>query len=171
VRAIALTIVMGTAYQALAEPVALPGASTSTMFCVNVVEQADVVVPTSVSLTTTSPAAEVVSGPQRLTIRSMVLAEGRRLRVSVRPETSSFLAPAAGRTWQAGDLSYVVGSGPTWSGASGRMRPANWAEVLTTAPNPGLPVLASVVFRLPGIAGAVPPGRHSLVLVWKIESL
>ena len=170
VKAIALTIVMGIAYQVSAEPMALPSTSASTVFCVNVVEQADVVVPTSISLSTASPAAEVVSDPQMLTIRAMVLADGRRLRVSVRPETSSFVAPAAGRTWQADDLSYVVGSGSAWSGASGRMQPGRWAEVLTTTPNPGLPIMAPVVFKLSGITGEVPVGPHSLVLVWKIES-
>jgi hypothetical protein len=168
-KAIALTFVIGVACRVSAEPMGLPSASTSTVFCIDVVEQVDVAVPTSILLNVKSPAAASVSDLHLLTIRAMALADGRRLRVSVCPETSSFVPPVAGRTWHADDLSYVVGSGTTWSGASGRMQPERWVEVLTTTPNPCLPVTAPVVFRLSGITGEVPAGQHSLVLVWKIE--
>jgi hypothetical protein len=173
-RAVAVVCMMLAAGGVWAGVVTLPDTSQTTTFTATVSEQANVSVPASVTFTVNNISVSTDSAGQTVSATSVVLGDGKKLRVEIAPNATGFTAPAGGTvTWASSDISW---NGPAWTGGTANaaamsasagtytkvvdMTSANASEVSTNA----------LVFTLASGATVDRAGNHTLVATWRFSS-
>ncbi|MDI6827733.1 MAG: hypothetical protein QME62_04525 [Armatimonadota bacterium] len=154
--------------------VTLPDTSQTTTFTATVSEQANVSVPASVTFTVNNVSENTSSTNQTVSATSIVLSDGKKLRIEIAPNAANFTPPSGGSvTWASSDISW---NAPTWTGGTGNaasmsanvgtytkvadMATANAGEVSTSA----------LVFTLAAKATVDRAGNHTLEATWKFSS-
>jgi hypothetical protein len=152
--------------------VTLPNTAQTTTLTANVSEQATVTVPATVTFNVTNVNTTTASASQSVTTSSVVLADGKSLKISLEANAATFTAPAGGgTTWAAGDVTW---NAATWSnsgvGATGTLSNSAFTQVATCAPNTACST-STLVFTLAANAAVARAGNHTLVVTWKFESI
>ena len=154
--------------------VTLPDTSQTTTFTASVSEQADVTVPGAVTFSVTNVSAGTASSQQTVSATTIVLNDGKKLRIEIAPTAADFTAPSGGSvTWASGNISWDA---PSWTGGTGNatsmsgtagtyakivdMTTANSSEVSTTG----------LVFTLAAKNTVDRAGSHTLTATWKFSS-
>lgn len=165
--ALALT---GTAYGAV---VTLPNTSQTTTFTANVSEQANVTVPASVSWTVNNVSATTDSGAQSVSATTVVLEDGKKLRIEIAPDATDFTAPTGGTvTWASDDVSWAG----TWTNGTANNTSMSAAAgtyvklVDMTSANSASLSSADLVFTLAANSTVDRSGAHTLAATWKFSS-
>lgn len=168
----ALLLATGASAQAQTT-VVLPDTSQTSTVSVTVSEQARVVVPAGISFNVTNVGAVTVAGAATVTIDQIVLASAtKQLRLSVKADTASFTAPAAGETtWVAGDVSWAAGTWTAASGVGGTLSASTFNPVATCDSGAAGCSTSSLVFSLGSKPEVRRSGTHTLVVRWKVESI
>ncbi len=153
--------------------VTLPNTSQSTTFTANVAEQANVAVPAAVAWTVNNVSVSTASAAQTVSASTIVLADGKKLRIEIAPDATDFTAPAGGTvTWASDAVSWVS----TWTNATENdatmSASANtYVKVADmTAVNTGSMGTVDLVFTLAAKATVDRAGAHTLACTWKFSS-
>ncbi|MCL6518270.1 MAG: hypothetical protein K6T99_00390 [Armatimonadetes bacterium] len=154
--------------------VTLPDTSQTTTFTATVAEQANVTVPASVTFSVNDVSTSTNSANQTVSATSIVLSDGKKLRIEIAPNAANFTPPSGGSvTWASSDISW---NAPSWTGGTGNaasmsdavgtytkvadMSTANASEVSTNA----------LVFTLAAKSTVDRAGDHTLQATWRFSS-
>lgn len=156
-----------------ADVVTLDNETQTTEFTANVSEQANVSVPVGVTFNVTNVSADTASAAQTVSATTVVLADGKKLRIEIAPDDTDFAAPTGGTvTWASSDISWVG----TWTNGTANnaaMSALAYAYVklvdMTTA-NSGSLSSADLVFTLADNNTVDRSGNHTLATTWKFSS-
>ncbi len=165
-----LTLVVGRAFSAT---ITLPNEAQTTTFTATVSEQVNVSVPASVSFTVNSVSAQTNSIAQNVSATTIVLTDGKKLRVEIAPNDTAFTPPSGGTTtWASSDVSW---SG-TWTNGtannSAMSASANTYVKLVDMTSANAASLSStdLVFTLAAKTTVDRAGSHTLAATWKFSS-
>jgi hypothetical protein len=152
--------------------VALPDLGQTTLLTAWVSEQYQITVPSGISFRPGRTASLAAARPASVSISRIVLpTDGRRLRLSLRANSSRFTAPAGDVAWAAADVTWNAatwGSGTGWAGA---LSSAAFTLVAIADPDVESMVTSGLTFTLfpePGIWRA---GSQTLTVTWKVENI
>lgn len=171
--AIAVCVVLAIAGTAYAVVVTLPDETQTTTFTANVTEQANVTVPANVSWTVNNVSASAASAAQSVSATTVVLENGKKLRIEIAPDAADFTAPTDGLvTWASEDISWVG----TWTnGTANNSTMSDTADTYVklvdmTLANAASVSSADLVFTLAAKNTVDRAGAHTLAATWKFSS-
>ena len=171
--AIVVCLVLAIAGTASAVVVTLPNETQSTTFTANVTEQADVTVPANVSWTVDNVSASTDSSAQDVSATTIVLLNGKKLRIEIAPDAANFTAATGGTvTWASSGISW---SGTWTNGTANNSTMSGMAGTYVklvdmTAANAPSVVSADLVFTLAAKSTVDRAGAHTLAATWKFSS-
>jgi len=155
----------------LAAVVNLPNETQSTTFTATVSEQANVSVPASVAFNVTNVSADTNSADQSVSATTVVLSDGKALRVEIQADAANFTAPFGGTvTWAAGDISWDAA---TWTNGTGSANAlsTSYTTVATSNANAASLSASDLTFTLADKNTVDRAGDHTLAATWKFSSV
>lgn len=177
-RAALACVLFGPAPAVAQAVVALPHTTAATTLTAAVSEQAQITLPAAVSFNVTDVAAGTSSGRQAVSISNIVLASAtRQLRLSIMATAASFSPPVAGAvTWSASDVSWTTPNGGpnAWingTRTNGTLSSTAFTTVATCDPDVSSCSTTGLSFSLAAKPAVRRSGAHTLVVIWKIESI
>lgn len=171
--AVCILLVLAFASMGYTAVVTLPDESQSTTFTANVSEQANVTVPANVTWTVNDVSSSTASAAQSVSATTVVLNDGKKLRIEIAPDATDFTAPAGGSvTWASSDVSWVgTWTNGTANDATMSASAGTYVKVVDmTAANTGSLSSADLVFTLAAKATVDRAGAHTLSATWKFSS-
>ncbi|HZF07412.1 MAG TPA: hypothetical protein VFE33_01345 [Thermoanaerobaculia bacterium] len=150
----------------------LPDSSQTTSLSATVSEQARVTVPATVSFTVSNVGSSTASASQSVTVDNIVLADGKKLKISLEADAADFTAPTGGTvTWAATDVSWNAATwGGTGTGNATSLSDSAFGEVARSAANDATLSSTDLVFTLAAKSTVDRAGSHTLGAHWKFES-
>jgi hypothetical protein len=151
--------------------VILPDTSQTTGVIVNIMESVTVTIPSNAIFSVANITAPTASTAMTVEVSELTAkTSSTGVALSVRASAAQFMPPQAGApTWAAADVSWVAG---TWTGAFGSAGTLSSsvfnrvAECGTTGCS-----TSGFTFSLAPKPTVTRSGAHTLVVIWKIESL
>ena len=171
VLATALLLVSSVAFGVV---VTLPDTSQTTTLNAEVGEQADVTVPAAISFTVSDVSSSTASSSQSVSATTIVLDDGKALKISLQANAADFTPPTGGtNTWAAADVTWDA---PTWTGGTGSAGTLSSSAYNTVAQTDASPVsdflsTSSLKLTLAAKSTVDRAGLHTLVTTWKFESI
>jgi len=153
--------------------VTMPDTSQTTTVSASVSEQARITVPAGIAFNVTNVGALTAANAATLTIDQIVLSTAtKQLRLSLQAAAGSFTPPVVGATtWAAGDVSWNAATWTAATGAAGTLSNSVYTAVATCAPGATACSTTALVFSLASKPAVQRSGTHTLVIMWKVESI
>lgn len=146
--------------------------SHTTTLTAHVREQFRVTVPSGVAFDVADTRERTLSTPAAVRVDNIVTANEAQVRVLVKAQAGAFTPPVAGAdTWEASDVSWSAAAWQNAAGQAGVLSSAAYTPVATSAPNAGSLGTEGLVFSLAPRPAVTQSGNHTLVIVWKVESM
>ena len=171
--ALAATLATCSASTLAQSLVTLPDTSQTTSMMVTISEQARVAVPAGISFNVTNIAASTSATTATVAVDQILLASAtKQLRVSLQAAAASFTPPASGAaTWTAADVSWNAAAWTAATGTAGTLSNSVFTAVATCSAGATACSTTSLVFSLAARPAVRRSGAHTLVVVWKVESI
>ena len=152
--------------------VTLPNTTQTTTFTATVSEQANVSVPASVAFNVTNVSADTNSADQSVSATTVVLSDGKALRVEIQAGAADFTAPSGGTvTWAAGDISWDAATWTNGTGSANALSSASYTTVATSSANAASLSASDLTFTLADKNTVDRAGDHTLAATWKFSSV
>jgi hypothetical protein len=153
--------------------VVLPDTTQTTLFTATVAEQARIVVPASVAFAVTNVATNTSATPATVTADRIVLSSPtKQLKVSLQAASASFTPPVVGATtWSASDVTWNSAMWTRATGAAGALSAVSFTQIATCDPGAADCSTTDLIFTLGAKPTVSQSGVHTLVVIWKFESI
>jgi hypothetical protein len=167
---VALTAI--TAGMASAQVLPLPNETGTSTLTATVSEQASFSVPSAVSFAVTNILVPTTSSAVSVTATNIVLANASKtLHIMVRGNGPVFTpSVAASPTWVVADVSWAAATFTNGTGVLGTLA-QTYVGVATCAADVASCGTTNMVFTLAANPAVTRSGTHTLVIIWKFESI
>jgi len=168
---IAMSAVILMAGASLAAVVNLPDESQPTTFTATVSEQANVSVPASVTFNVINVSADTNNSvDQSVSATTVVLSEGKALKVEIKADVANFTAAPGGTvTWAASDISWDAATWANGDGSAASLS-TSYTTVATSDANAASLSTSDLTFTLADKNTVDRAGNHTLAATWNFSS-
>jgi hypothetical protein len=171
---VAVAIISWTSTTAFAQTtVIFPDTSQTTSVSLVVSEQSRITVPAGIGFAVTNVLVATVANPIAVNIDRIVLSSlTRQVRLSLRANSADFTRTSTGGgTWSASDVTWGAPAWTSATGAAGTLSSTAFNAVATCNPAASNCATTGLLFTLAPKPTVKRSGTHTLIVIWKIESI